>query len=106
MAVWDELRVVVARLRDEQLAALMLYPMPEADEVGQPPFVIRLAPWAVATAAELYRQFGDAVGLRVGALASPPGRQPPPPPAASPAPDLLDPHEIAVELDGPAVVGS
>ena len=106
MAVWDELRVVLARLRDEQLAALMLYPMPEADDVGPPPFVIRLAPWAAATAAELHRQFGDDVDLTVGALAYPPGRQPPRPPAAGPAPDLLDPHEIAVELDGPAVVGS
>jgi hypothetical protein len=32
MAVWDELRVVLARLLDEQPGVLMLYPMPEADE--------------------------------------------------------------------------
>jgi hypothetical protein len=106
MAVWDELKVVLARLRDEQPGALMLYPMPEVDEGRQPPFVIRLAPWAAATAAELHRQFGDDVELTVGALPYPPGRQPPRPPAAGPAPDLLDPHEIAAELDGPAVVGS
>jgi hypothetical protein len=36
MAVWDELKVVLARLRDEQPAALMLYPMPEVDEGRQP----------------------------------------------------------------------
>jgi hypothetical protein len=101
MAVWDEFKVVLARLRDEQPAALMLYPMPEVDEGRQPPFVIRLAPWAAATAAELHRQFGDAVG----ALAYPPGREPPGPPAAGPAPDLLDPHEIAAGLDGPARPG-
>jgi hypothetical protein len=32
MAVWDELKVVLARLRDEQPGALMMYPMPEVDE--------------------------------------------------------------------------
>jgi len=106
MTVWDELKVVLARLRDEQLAALMLYPMPEVDEGRQPPFVIRLAPWAAATAAELHQQFGDDVELTVGALPYPPGRQPPRPPAAGPAPDLLDPHDIAAGLDGPAVARS
>src|SRR5271166_2996318 len=106
MAVWDKLKVVLARLRDEQRGALMLYPMPKVDEGRQPPFVIRLAPWAAANAAELHQQFGDDVQLTVGALPYPPGRQPPRPPAAGPAPDLLDLHEIAAELDGPAVVGS
>ena len=100
MTVWDELKVVLARLRDEQLGALMLYPMPEVDEGRQPPFVIRLAPWAAATAAELHQQFGDDVELTVGALPYPPGRQPPRPPAAGPAPDLLDPHDIAVARSG------
>ena len=106
MAVWDELKVVLGRLRDEQPDALMEYPTPEADEDRQPPFTIRLAPWAAATAEELHRQFGDDIELTVGALPYPPGRQPPRPPASGPLPDLLDPHEIAAELDGPAVVGS
>src|ERR1700691_2042920 len=105
MTVWDELKVVLARLRDEQLAALMLYPMPEVNEGGRPPFEIRLAPGAAATAAELHQRFGDDVELTVGALPYPPGRQPPRPPAPGPLADLLDPHEIAAELDGPAVVG-
>src|ERR1700691_3622715 len=105
MAVWDELKVVLGRLRDEQPDALMQYPTPEVDEGEQPPFTIRLAPWAAATAEELHQQFGDDIELTVGALPYPPGRQPPRPPAR-PLPDVLDPDEIAAELDGPAVVGS
>jgi hypothetical protein len=46
MAVWDELKVVLARLRDQQPGALMQYPMPEVDEGRQPPFMIGLVPWA------------------------------------------------------------
>jgi hypothetical protein len=44
MAAWDELKVVLARLRDEQPGVLMQYPMPEVDEGRQPPFGIHLAP--------------------------------------------------------------
>jgi hypothetical protein len=106
MAVWDELKVVLVRLRDQQPGALMQYPMPDVDEGGQPPFTIRLAPWAAASAEELHQQFGDDIELTVGALPYPPGRQPPHPPAPSPPADLLDPHEIAAELAGPAVVSS
>jgi hypothetical protein len=106
MAAWDELKVVLARLRDEQPDVLMQYPMPEVDEGRAPPFGIHLAPWATTTAEELHRQFGDHVDLTVGALPYPPGRRPRPQPATGPPPDLLDPHEIAVELDGPAVVRS
>jgi hypothetical protein len=80
--------------------------MPEVDEGRQPPFTIRLAPWAAATAEELHQQFGDDIELTVGALPYPPGRQPPRPPAADSLPDLLDPDAIAAELDGPAVVSS
>jgi len=106
MAVWDELRVVLGRLRDEQPDALVQYPTPETDEGRQPPFTIRLAPWAAATAEELHQQFGDDIELTVGALPYPPGGHAPRPSASGPLPDLLDPHEIAAELDGPAVVGS
>jgi hypothetical protein len=106
MAVWDELKAVLGRLRDEQPGALMQYPMLEVDEGRQPPFMIRLAPWAAATAEELHQQFGDDIELTVGALPYPPGRPPPRPPAAGPLPDLLDPDEIAAELAGPAVVSS
>jgi hypothetical protein len=106
VAVWDELKVVLAGLRDEQPGTLMQYPMPEVDEGRQPPFTIQLAPWATATAEELHQRFGDDIELTVGALPYPPGRQPPYPPAPGPPADLLDLHEIAAELDGPAVVRS
>lgn len=106
MAVWDELKVVLARLRDQEPGTLMEYPSPEVDEGRQPPFTIRLAAWATGIAAELHRQFGDNVDLTVGALPYPPGRQPPCRPGPGEPPDLLDPHQIAAELDGPAVVRS
>ena len=106
MAVWDELNVALAWLRDQEPGTLMQYPMPDVDEGRQPPFVIWLAPWAAAIAEELHQQFGDDIELTVGALPYPPGRQPPRPRAAGPPADLLDPHEIAAELAGPAVVSS
>ena len=109
MTAWDELKVVLVRLRDEQPGVLREYPTLELDP-GRvppvPPFGIRLAPWAAATAAELRRQFGDDVELTVGALPYPPGAQPRPRPATTPLPGLLDSREVTVELDGPAVVRS
>src|ERR1700678_2149092 len=59
MAVWDELKVVLARLRDQQPGTLMQHPTLEVDEGRQPPFTIRLAPWAAATAEELHQQVPD-----------------------------------------------
>ena len=109
MAAWDELKVVLVRLREEQPGVLLMYPTLELDP-GRvppvPPFGIGLAPWAAATAAELHRQFGDDIELTVGALPYPPGAQPRPRPTTTPLPDLLDSREITVELDGPAVVRS
>jgi hypothetical protein len=106
MAVWDELKVVLARLLDQQPGTLTLYPQLDVDEGRRPPFAIQLAPWATATAEGLHQQFGDDIDLTVGALPYPPGSQLTHPAATGPTPDLLDPHEIAVELDGPAVVSS
>lgn len=106
MAVWDELKAVLIRLRDEQPGVLLGYPMPEVDEGRVPPFKIGLAPGAAATAEELHRQFGDDIEVTVGALPYPPGLQPRPRSATTTLPGLLDPHEITVELDGPAVVRS
>jgi hypothetical protein len=107
VAVWEELRAVLARLADERPGELIQYPAPEADEGRQPPFTITLAPSAVATAEELHRQFGADVELTVGALPYPPGREPWRAPAPAQAlPDLLDRQEITAELDGPAVVSS
>lgn len=106
MAAWDELKLVLAGLRDEQPGTLMQYPMPDVDQSRQPPFTVHLAPWAVTTAEDLHRQFGDTVDLTVGALPYPPGRQPHHRPATGETADLLDPHEIVIDLDGPAVVRS
>ena len=98
MTAWDELKVVLVRLRDEQPGVLMGYPTLELDP-GRvppvPPFWIHLAPWAAATAAELRRQFGDDVELTVGALPYPPGARPRPPLATAPLPGL----PTAAELD-------
>ena len=84
----------------------MSFPMPEVDKGRVPPFRIDLAPWAVTTAEELHRQFGDDVELRVGALPYPPDPEPHPRQVTAPLPDLLDSREVTVELDGPAVVRS
>lgn len=106
MAVWDQLKPVLARLRDQQPGTLMQFPVLEVDEGRQPPLTVRLAPWAAASAAELYRRFGDDVELTVGALPYPPGRQLHHLPAAGQPADLLDPREVAAQLDGLAIVRS
>ena len=104
MAVWDELKVVLVRLRAEQPDALQQYPDPTS-EYAQPPFAIGLAPWAVAIADDLHRRFGDGVDLTVGLLAYP-AREPRwPLPGRSPA-ELLDLQQVTVDLDGPALVRS
>jgi hypothetical protein len=104
--VWDELKVVLVRLRDEQPGTLVGYPMPEVDEGRHPPFSISLTASATAAAEDLHRQFGDDVDLTVGALPYPPSRQPPRRPPRGEPPALLDPQELAAELDGPAIVRS
>jgi hypothetical protein len=106
MTVWDDLKRVIVRLRDEQPDALLGYPDPSCDEGRQPPFEIHLAPWAASTAADLFDQFGDAVDLTVGALPFPPGRSLGPRQDVLQRADPLDPDQAAVELDGPAVVPS
>jgi hypothetical protein len=109
VTAWDELKPVLARLRDEQPGVLARYPVLDSDLVERtPPIRIALHPWAADAAEELYRRFGDNVELTVGFLPYPPGRpsrwrrqgvpvQPPP---------LLDPHEVTVALDERAVVSS
>jgi hypothetical protein len=98
--------MVLVRLRGQQPCPLTGWPMPEVDEGRHPPFEISLAAWAAGTAEELHQQFGDNVNLTVGALPYPPGRQPERSLGADQPADLLDPGEIAAELDGPAVVQS
>ena len=104
MAVWDEVKVVLARLRHEQREALQEYPDPTSDDC-RPPIGIVLAPWAVAIAEDLNRRFGDDVHLTVGALTYPQGELRFGLAARPPA-ELLDPRQATVELDAPAVVRS
>jgi hypothetical protein len=109
VAVWDELRVFLTWLRDEQSGTLLEFPDPRCEEGQPPPFQITLAPSAVAVAEDLHRRFGDSVLLTVGCLPYPPGRPPDrpldiltrPPPG-----ELLDPQEAEARLDGPATVRS
>lgn len=105
MAVWDDLKAVIVRLRDEQPDALAGYPDPGYDE-HTPPFQIALAAWAVSTAADLLDQFGDGVDLTVGALPFPPSRLGEPRPEVVQIADPLPPDQAIVELDGQAVVRS
>jgi hypothetical protein len=106
VAVWDELKMVLVRLRDEEPGRLLGWPMPEVDEGRHPPFEIRLAAWATGTAEDLHRQFGNNVELTVGALPYPPCHPPPRRPVTGELVELLDPLEIMAELDGPAIVRS
>jgi len=102
MAVWDEVKVVLARLRQQQREALQEYPDPTS-EYRRPPVAITLAPWAVAIAEDLRRRFGDDVDLTLGALAYPQGE--PRRILTRPPAESLDPRRATVDLDGPAVVG-
>jgi hypothetical protein len=107
MAVWDELRVILTRLRDEQMGTLLQFPDPQYEEGQPPPYEIVLAPTAAAIAEDLDGRFGDSVRLTVGCLPYPPGHEPGrsfkhltrPPPG-----ELLGPQEAEVRLDGPATV--
>ena len=68
MTTWDELRVILTRLRDEQPGVVLAFPNPSRQEAQPPPYQIMLAPTAVAVAEDLHTRFGDSVELRVGAL--------------------------------------
>jgi hypothetical protein len=106
MTAWDELRVILIRLSDEQPHDLLGFPNPSRQEGQPPPYRITLAPTAVAAAEDLHTRFGDSVELTVGALPYPPGRPPQWPPVTEPPAELLSPRQATVELDGPAVIRS
>jgi hypothetical protein len=109
VTAWDELKPVLARLRDEQPGVLARYPSLDSDLVERtPPISVHLTPWAADAAEQLHRQFGDDVELTVGFLPYPPGRPVRPRRWHAPwqPPDLLDPREATVALDGPATVSS
>jgi hypothetical protein len=104
MTTWDELKLVLAELRDDHPCPLVMYPSPRHN--GKPPLRIRLAPWAAATAESLHKRFGDYVSLTVGTLPYPPGRAAHRPRLPDQAVDPLHPDKVSVRLDGPAVVQS
>jgi hypothetical protein len=104
MAVWDELKAALVELQAS--GALSAYPDPRVDEGRNPPFRIRLAPWATDAAEELHRRFGDDVELVVGLLHYP---EPGPLRQHANPPDFIsemDPAVMTVELDAPIVLAS
>jgi hypothetical protein len=106
VSVRDELQGVLARLLELRPGPLTMWPQLDSDSGQEPPFAIGLAPWSVGIAEDLHRQFGDDVELTVGALPYPPGRPQRYQGHGGQPADLLDPGEVAAELDGPAVIGS
>jgi hypothetical protein len=109
MTVWDELRPILTRLRDDHRETLLEFPDPRLGEAQPPPYQITLAPTAVAVAEDLHRRFGDNVQLTVGRLPYPPGRQPVRPLdhlIRQPPGELLGLQQAEVRLDGPAIVRS
>jgi hypothetical protein len=105
VGTWDELKVELRRLADDESQPLRGYPNPRGDDDRAPPFQIELAAWAVDAAAELHRRFGRDVDLTVGFLHFPDrqwldhaGR-----PRRARRPEdrvpLLDPDQISVSLD-------
>jgi hypothetical protein len=104
---WDDLKEIIAELRAQQPSPLTRFPDPSAGELS-PPFAIGLAAWAEPVARRLHDRFADKVQLTVGALRYP-SREPPRPSRSArgePPADPLDPAEISVALDDPAVVRS
>ena len=71
MATWDDLKVVLLQIREQNAEALAGYPDPCVDRDRKPPFGIGLAPWATDVAAGLHNRFGNDVELTVGALTYP-----------------------------------
>src|ERR1700728_2181293 len=102
MTVWDELQVVLGELRKQQPNPVG--PMGAVDEGSPPPYWVWLAAWAEPIAEKLHEQFGDNVVLKVGNIRYPPSEDSREHRGARPTPEMLNPDEIAVELDGPAVV--
>jgi hypothetical protein len=102
---WAELRRTLIELRDAEPGVLTGYPNPGSDD-QQPPFSVRLAPWAVAHAERLHRRFGAEIELTVGVLGYPMPTsldKASRPPSYAALPELT---ELDAQLDGEAVVRS
>src|ERR1019366_5489058 len=105
MAMWDDLKVVLFRLREESLNPLASYPDPRVDRDRVPPFGIDLAAWATDVAADLNGRFGADVELVVGGLQYP-SRALSRPLLAPPVVPDLGPAEMSLVLVGPLSVRS
>ena len=107
MTTWDELKVILERLRSLEPRPVVSYPDPRSDHGRRPPFQIRLRAWAGDTAKDLHERFGADVRLTLGAMTYP---------VASPTRsgavegadgiEDLSETEFRVELDGPLIVRS
>jgi hypothetical protein len=71
VAVWDELKIVLAALQQQDPLPLTSFPGPEFDQGRRPPFEIGLAAWATHIAEQLHDRFGGDVMLTVGAMRYP-----------------------------------
>jgi hypothetical protein len=99
--------IALARIADQDAAALTRWPDPGGADGGGPPFDVGLAAWATGEAERLHVAFGADVQLTVGALRYP--DQTGPNPAGTlgrPRPPALDPGTATVALDGTLVVPS
>jgi hypothetical protein len=106
MTVWDDLKVVVARFAAEKPRPLTRWPDPRL-VVGEPPFEIGLAAWAIDAAEQLHEQFGADVELTVGAFCYPERRLTGVHSPQSGVPKRkLEESEVQVALDGALSVQS
>lgn len=110
LSAWEQLRLDLAKLRDQRPDVLQMYPTPEPG-YQRPPVRIHLdtsAP-AVIAAAELHERYGAFVALSIGALPYPPDPDRARTPRAQTTQTqrrLADPDEMVLELDGPLSIRS
>ncbi|HEX3782287.1 MAG TPA: hypothetical protein VHX38_21700 [Pseudonocardiaceae bacterium] len=104
MTTWDELKVILLRLRDLEPHPLLSFPDPRVDRDRHPPFAIRLAAWAEDLARDLHERFADDVRLTVGVLGYP--RHTPTESRPVEPTEELSPEEFHVELAESVVVRS
>lgn len=110
MEAWDGLRALLAALQRDPRTPLRGSPDPRQRQVP-PPFPIRLQPWAVDVAAQIYRDYGTDVDLTVGflhypdrRLLGPGGIEQPPRPVGDE--ELLPEVKLSASLDEPIAVAS
>jgi hypothetical protein len=107
VAAGDDLMIALARIADQDPAALTRWPDAGETDGACPPFEVGLAAWATWQAERLHAAFGADIRLTVGALRYPdPTAAPPARRLGRPRPHALDPGVATVALDEPLVVPS